>query len=159
MIRNKIWTYPEHVIIGPTFFRIPLEEVFFFVIQTYNTTLLYLFANKATLHPIYLRGGKTSSPVKDNLRLWRSLGQSALVFMLMGGIYAIREGGKGMYMGLILIWALPFVLLLWLVSLFELSTLNISDIPQESGISVHNSSTVQKYPFADCATHALSVGC
>ncbi|KAL8694254.1 MAG: hypothetical protein Q9218_001080 [Villophora microphyllina] len=34
LIRRRIWTYPAHVIVGPTLFQIPAEEVFFFVIQT-----------------------------------------------------------------------------------------------------------------------------
>lgn len=54
LIRTGVWSYPPNVIVGPTLFSIPLEEVFFFVIQTFNTTLLYLILNKPILHPVYL---------------------------------------------------------------------------------------------------------
>jgi hypothetical protein len=51
LIRTGIWSYPSHVVAGPTLLDIPLEEVFFFVIQTYNTTLLYLILSKPTFQP------------------------------------------------------------------------------------------------------------
>ena len=108
LIRNRIWTYPPNVIIGPKIFDIPLEEVFFFIVQTYNTSLLYLIINKPTLHPTYLRSdGK-----------WRRLqwlGQIVLGTIIASSLYAIQRGGEAMYMGLILIWAGPFLLLLWYV--------------------------------------------
>lgn len=42
--------------------------------------------------------------------------------MLVAGIFyaatMVKTGGKGLYMGLILIWALPFVSILWYVGTF-----------------------------------------
>lgn len=32
---NHLQAYPENVILGPTLFDIPIEELFFFIIQTY----------------------------------------------------------------------------------------------------------------------------
>ena len=113
LIRNRIWTYPSDVIIGPTLLKIPAEEVFFFVIQTYNTSLLYLLLSKPTLHPVYLRGKQAQA--KSTLSRWRLLGQTALLAGIIGGSSLVYHRGEGLYMGLILIWALPFLLFLWFV--------------------------------------------
>lgn len=114
LIQNRIWSYPADAIIGPTLFSIPAEEVFFFVIQTYNTTLLYLILNKPTLHPIYLRGEKLLHDGR-RLRLWRWLGNIILAAGLVYGATLVNNWGNGLYMGLILIWALPFIFVLWYV--------------------------------------------
>jgi 15-cis-phytoene synthase / lycopene beta-cyclase len=106
LIRNRIWTYPPNVILGPTCFGIPVEEIFFFVIQTYNTSLLYLFMNKPTLQSTYL--------CPDNR--WRGvriIGQLVFSAIILKSSAAIARGGESMYMGLIFIWATPFLLMLW----------------------------------------------
>lgn len=112
LIHTRIWTYPPNVIIGPTLFRIPAEEVFFFVIQTYNTSLLYLLLSKPVFHPVYLQGRKL---LNDGRRLGvkRWTGISAIVVFILAGIGMITNSGEGLYMGLIIVWAGPFVLLLW----------------------------------------------
>lgn len=97
------------MIIGPKLFDIPLEEVFFFIIQTYNTTLLYLLLSKPTFHPAYLRYEKK----KDVWKYARLAGQAVLAIVLKKGFTMVREDEEGVYMGLILIWAVPFLLLLW----------------------------------------------
>lgn len=97
------------MIIGPKFFDIPLEELFFFVIQTYNTTLLYLLLSKPTFHPIYLRHEEKS----DRWKYFKLGGQLLLTVGIKKGINYIKEGKEGTYLGLILVWALPFLLLLW----------------------------------------------
>ncbi|KAL8813768.1 MAG: hypothetical protein Q9200_000021 [Gallowayella weberi] len=112
LIRRRIWTYPLDAIVGPTFLRIPAEEIFFFVIQTYNTSLLYLSASKPTFHPIHLRGEKLLHDGR-RLRLWRWLGSMVLVGSIFVGASMIAGNGKGLYMGLIIIWAGPFILMLW----------------------------------------------
>ena len=112
LIHTRIWTYPPNAIIGPTLFRIPAEEVFFFVIQTYNTALLYLILSKPTFHPVYLRGQKLLNDGR-RLGLRRWIGILAIFACILAGIRLIMKGGEGLYMGLILVWAGPFVLLLW----------------------------------------------
>lgn len=112
LIHSRIWTYPPNAIIGPTLFRIPLEEVFFFVIQTYNTSLLYLLLSKPTFHPVYLRGQKLLEEGR-RLSLRRWIGTLAILACIFAGIGMIIKSGEGLYMGLILAWAGPFVLLLW----------------------------------------------
>lgn len=110
LIRRKIWTYPPKVIIGPTLFSIPAEEVFFFVIQTYNTTLLYLILSKPLLPSSYL---VTSNRIP---RFQWSLSHSFLLFCVSSGFCLIWKGGEGTYLGLILAWAGPFALMLWTLS-------------------------------------------
>ncbi|KAF4442343.1 phytoene synthase [Fusarium austroafricanum] len=107
LIRNRIWTYPPGVVVGLTAWDIPSEELFFFVIQTFNTSLLYMIFSKPTFHPIYL--AKTS--------IWgRIVGQIFFSSAIIFGLVSVSRGGEGMYMGLILIWACPFLLFLWTIS-------------------------------------------
>ncbi|XMA14818.1 hypothetical protein WAI453_007609 [Rhynchosporium graminicola] len=109
LIRRKIWTYPPHVIVGPTLFDIPAEEVFFFVIQTYNTSLLYLLLSKPVFYPAYLPNHKHHTNKLN-------LGHAILAILVVGGGWLIWRGKEGTYMGLILAWAGPFALLLWSLS-------------------------------------------
>lgn len=115
LIRTKIWSYPANVVVGPTLFQIPAEEIFFFVIQTYTTSLLYLFLSKPLLHPVYLQGLESGVDGK-RLRLGRWVGNAVGVVLLVSGARMVVDQGKGLYMGLILLWAIPFVLLLWYVN-------------------------------------------
>jgi 15-cis-phytoene synthase/lycopene beta-cyclase len=110
LIQREIWTYPQSVIIGPTLFSIPAEEVFFFVIQTYNTSLLYLLLNKPIFHPSYL-----PSQARKGSE-FHVAGQALFgACVLIGGGLAWR-GSKGTYLGLIITWAGAFALLLWTLS-------------------------------------------
>jgi len=104
-------------VIGPTVFDIPLEELFFFIIQTYNTSLLYLLLSKPTFHPVYLRAErKRDHPqggINEKWRFYKLAGQLVLVAVIRGAITLFKKGGVGTYMGLILGWAVPFLLFLW----------------------------------------------
>jgi 15-cis-phytoene synthase / lycopene beta-cyclase len=112
LVRQKIWTYPPDAIIGPTLFSIPAEELFFFVIQTYNTTLLYLILNKPIFHPSYLSSAK---PPKSSGFQWNA-GEVVLAAVVIVGAGLIWRGNEGTYLGLIIVWAGPFALLLWSLS-------------------------------------------
>ncbi|CAO2657692.1 Nn.00g038180.m01.CDS01 [Neocucurbitaria sp. VM-36] len=111
LIRNRIWSYPSHVIVGPKLLEIPLEEVFFFIVQTYNTSLLYLILSKPTFQPVYLHAGRDASGRPWRYR--RLAGQALLFAVIAWGWCCIEERGLGTYSGLILVWAGPFLLLLW----------------------------------------------
>lgn len=112
LIRSRIWTYPPNAIVGPTLFKIPAEEVFFFVIQTYITSILYLLLSKPTFHPVYLRGQRLLQDGR-RLRQWRWVGMLGITACILWGCQLILAGREGLYMGLILVWAGPFVLMLW----------------------------------------------
>lgn len=114
LIRRKVWTYPPDVIVGPTWFSIPAEELFFFVIQTYDTTLLYLLLSKPVLHSAYLLGRLPSQ--QTPLKAVRNAGQLFFAACILVGALLIWRGGQGTYLGLILAWAGPFALFLWSLS-------------------------------------------
>ena len=114
LIKTGIWTYPPNVILGPTLFRIPAEEFLFFVIQTYITSLLYLLLSKPTFHPAYLCGRRPSRGRSQRETL-RWLGTGAIAASILCGVLLISQGSHGLYLGLIITWAGPFVLLLWYV--------------------------------------------
>jgi 15-cis-phytoene synthase/lycopene beta-cyclase len=113
LIRRKIWTYPPHVIIGPRLFQIPAEEIFFFMIQTYNTSLLYLILSRPVFYPSYLSCCKTS---RRALGFYQNFGHAILTLCILVGGALIWKGGEGTYLGLILAWAGPFALFLWIIS-------------------------------------------
>lgn len=112
LIRSRIWTYPSYAILGPTFFQIPLEELFFFFIQTYDVSLLYMIYSKATFYPAYLPRKSLQS---DGLvaSLAGTFGQILLWIATVQGARLIEDGGPGTYLGLIVSWSFPFLLLLW----------------------------------------------
>jgi 15-cis-phytoene synthase/lycopene beta-cyclase len=112
-----VWTYPADAVIGPTLFRIPAEELFFFFIQTYTTTLIYLLVNKSTVHVAYLT--EINDSVRAKIKKLRLAGAAGAVVMAWGihkAAELVRTGGKGTYMGLLGVWAGPFLLGLWFVS-------------------------------------------
>lgn len=117
LIRRKVWSYPPSVIIGPTLFSIPAEEVFFFIIQTYNTSLFFLLLNKPTLNPCFLVGIDPAKRYVDShlsrLRQLRNAGQVLFAVKIVLGWVLIWRGSEGTYLGLILAWVGPFALLLW----------------------------------------------
>ncbi|KAF2679437.1 Lycopene beta-cyclase [Lentithecium fluviatile CBS 122367] len=117
LIRTGIWSYPSHVIIGPRLYDIPLEEVFFFIIQTYNTSLLYLILSKPTFQPVYLSVQRPKlHPLGPHNTLWsryRLLGQLFFAGVTAWGWHLVKVNGVGTYTGLILVWAGPFLFLLW----------------------------------------------
>jgi len=102
-------------------FSIPAEEVFFFVIQTYNTSLIYLLLSKPVFHPTYLVPRKTTG-------FLHRAGQAFLAIWIMISAFQIWHGGEGTYLGLIIAWAGPFALLLWSLSSQFLVTLPYSSI-------------------------------
>ena len=119
LIASNVWTYPPEAILGPRLWGIPLEELFFFVIQTYITSLIYVLFNKPLLHPLYLRSQR--NPPRW-LKAAKLLGQAVLLSTTLFGAYLVRVGGTGTYLGLILVWASPFALITWSVAgLFILS--------------------------------------
>lgn len=164
LIRNRIWSYPPNVIVGLTFLDIPLEELFFFVIQTYNTSLLYLLLSKPTFHPVYLRAERRrdnpQGAINERWRFYRLAGQLALAACIRGGLSLFKDGGEGTYLGLITVWACPFLLFLWCGHLAWLLRV---DALTKSGLSHISSSLLfrrrtQSFPlrFPHCTCGSLT---
>jgi 15-cis-phytoene synthase / lycopene beta-cyclase len=110
LIRTGVWTYPENGVLGSSLFSIPFEELFFFVVQTYITSLIYILCNKPVLHAQYI-----DTPASRPAWIWRGhvIGQALLVTLTAFGALLIRQGGDGTYLGLILAWACPFLFITW----------------------------------------------
>ncbi|KAI1779388.1 Squalene/phytoene synthase-domain-containing protein [Hypoxylon cercidicola] len=113
LIRHGVWSYPPDAIAGPRLFGVPAEELFFFVVQTYITSLLYILVSKPVLHAQYLTNKDYSSPTSRRIR---TLGQGFLIGCIAVGASLVNKGGEGTYLGLILVWACPFALLTWSLS-------------------------------------------
>nr|POF14288.1 bifunctional lycopene cyclase/phytoene synthase [Quercus suber] len=113
LIRTNIWSYPPSAVLGLTLFHIPLEEVFFFVVQTYNTSLLYLLLSKPILHSCYLVKEERGTRTATTWRYIKIAGQLLLALTIKKATDFIRAEGPLTYLGLILVWAVPFLLLLW----------------------------------------------
>ena len=73
---------------------------------------------KADFYPAYLQTSpflKNASPVAVGRSLLGTLGQIILVLFIVQGAQLVQGGGPGTYLGLIIVWAFPFMLLLWYV--------------------------------------------
>lgn len=110
LIRTGVWTYPDNGVLGASLFGIPVEELFFFVVQTYITSLIYILCNKPVLHAQYI---DTPASRPAWVRRGHVTGQGLLVALTAFGAVLIRRGGDGTYLGLILAWACPFLFITW----------------------------------------------
>lgn len=105
LIRRGVWSYPDSAVIGPTLFSIPAEEYFFFFIQTYITSCLYALLSRPVVHSVYLQR-KARRKVQIGVGL-------AIVSLFLLSNQWFNNNGKATYISLILLWCLPFLLLLW----------------------------------------------
>ena len=110
LIRTGVWTYPEASVLGPTLYSIPIEELFFFVIQTYITSLFYILFNKPVLHAQYLSTSETRPAWISRAKFH---GLATLGALTLTGAYLIKQQGDATYLGLILAWACPFLMITW----------------------------------------------
>jgi 15-cis-phytoene synthase / lycopene beta-cyclase len=121
LIRRGIWTYPDDAVFGATLLGIPLEECFFFIIQTYLTSLIYILFNKPILHAQYVQ---PLNPSIKGFKAWLWIAKNVVTIALLtmtarGWNAAVNqkfELGKETYLTLILVWAGPFVCITWIVS-------------------------------------------
>ncbi|KAF7557050.1 hypothetical protein G7046_g6133 [Stylonectria norvegica] len=110
LIRTGVWTYPDDGVLGPAPWSIPIEELFFFVVQTCITSLLYILCNKPVLHAQYLNSPATTPAW---IHRGKVFGQVFLAALTVTGGLLIAQSGDGLYLGLILAWACPFLLITW----------------------------------------------
>lgn len=67
---------------------------------------------KPLLHVVYLPTRKHPVPHKTLIPLVSSF----IAVCLLLGLWLTIEGGRGLYLGLILIWSCPFILFLWIIA-------------------------------------------
>jgi 15-cis-phytoene synthase / lycopene beta-cyclase len=115
LISTRVWTYPSDAVLGPTFFNIPIEELFFFVVQTYITALLYILVNKPTLYVTYLLDDTdTRKSDASSVQFRKRLGQLFFAcFTLSSLFFAALPSSNGTYLALICVWAGPVLFALW----------------------------------------------
>lgn len=104
MIRTKVWTSPSAAVIGYKILSIPVEEIFFFAIQAYNTGMLYILLTRHLALPAYVQPSSMRA---------RALGIISLGTFVVVGLVCIWLGGIYTYMGAMLAWAFSFLLLQW----------------------------------------------
>lgn len=153
LIRHGIWSYPPDATFNRTLYDIPLEEVAFFVLQTSITSLVYCICSKALVLPMYL-------PVQP-VRRARDLGGLGLVVLSAIGMGCFLSGGGGTYLGLILIWSLPVVILQWLATSSFLTGTQIMmriNNGQDAGLPVHRQSAVESDCSSDRPSDCVLVG-
>jgi 15-cis-phytoene synthase/lycopene beta-cyclase len=100
------------VIIGPKLFEIPIEELFFFCIQTYIGTCIHILLNKPVLLPTYLQRDE-DLPADSRLHYHKRLGQIFFAFGFVVPLLNLNGKKEATYMRLISIWASPVLYMLW----------------------------------------------
>ncbi|KAJ5634787.1 phytoene synthase, partial [Penicillium herquei] len=106
LVRNKVWTYPDTSVSGITLLSVPIEEVFFFCIQTYNTSMIYTIVTRRLVMPAYL---------KKSHRVTRVSVALLLALLTVIGVVMFQARGKYTYMGMILGWAGAWLLFQWIL--------------------------------------------
>ncbi len=102
LVATRVWWYNPDLVTGITLGWVPIEEYTFFILQTLVTGLWLLWWAKRLPNPPQL-------PVWPHLRLAASL---AIGLLWLGSAAILASGWQpGVYLALILVWALPPVLL------------------------------------------------
>jgi len=103
LVKTEVWSYGPDRVIGTIGF-VPIEEYGFFILQTIITGLWYFFLqNKLGLS----RQAHSNKYLKHTISVF-------YFALIVFGIYGLNQDPTR-YLSLILVWALPVVLLQWLV--------------------------------------------
>ncbi|MEM7787435.1 MAG: lycopene cyclase domain-containing protein [Bacteroidota bacterium] len=102
LVANAVWTYPPGRVLA-TIGHVPVEEYAFFVIQTAIAGLwMRLVRERVPAAPPSPRGGTI-----------RAVGGTVALAITLLGVGLWVQGGHGLYLGLILAWVGPILLLMW----------------------------------------------
>lgn len=110
IIYHKAWWYRKDAVIG-TIGYVPIEEYFFFIIQTMFTGMWTTFCSRWTINALYLR---TTNRPAFYLTQWSVVCAGAVAM-----VYAWRRAEpatKTFYMGCIVWWTLLVVIFIWYVA-------------------------------------------
>lgn len=154
LIRNNVWGYPPDAVLGWTLFEIPVEEVFFFVIQTYNTSMLYFLLSKPSLHVLFLRAAEGDRKLQ-RVRWTAALLGAGAIIVIECFSWVDR---RATYMKLIFVWAGPIIIMLWYVRTGT-TRRKIIDLFQAACVSIVDQSALVKYDTANRRTDFVFVGC
>jgi lycopene cyclase domain-containing protein len=98
LVATGVWWYDPARVLGITLGWVPLEEYFFFILQTLLAGL-FLFALARRLPPPGAAG--------DDVSLRRIGALAAAILWLLSALLLVAGDRSGTYLGLELIWALP----------------------------------------------------
>jgi lycopene cyclase domain-containing protein len=107
LVATGVWYYQPGRVWGVTLGWVPLEEYLFFVLQTLLASLWLVWLVK--------RLPRTTQPIQPDLPHARRIALSVLTPVWIGSGIVLASGWQpGTYLGLILVWALPPIMLqLW----------------------------------------------
>ncbi|KNE90739.1 hypothetical protein PSTG_15845 [Puccinia striiformis f. sp. tritici PST-78] len=114
IIKNKAWGYPDWSVLF-TLFEVPIEEIFFFVIQTFFTTYIYTLFTIPIIPALYILPGPNDleyrSPIVWKLLRWGpSLGFLAVS---TAAWFTCQPGHQLFYLSATGFWASPICGGLW----------------------------------------------
>eukprot|EP00808_Paulinella_micropora_P025527 g2388.t1 len=123
LLHTGVWDYPTGRVRG-VLFLVPLEEYSFMVTQTLLVGAVWLWlARSHVLAPPTRRAaaqsGSTGEMWQQHERLraaegpWALMGWAGLLAAFGLGVGAVWAGGRLLYLGLVLSWATPVLLLQW----------------------------------------------
>ena len=103
LVANRVWWYQPSLVTGIVFGWVPIEEYTFFIVQT-GLTGLWLLA-------CMLRPRQPRTPFRPRVTLrWVSTGIASALW-LVWLILLLSGWNRGLYMGLLLVWFLPPIIL------------------------------------------------
>ena len=105
LVFREVWGYPPERVFARIGY-VPVEEYLFFILQPLLTGLLCIASVRC-----WLAAGKRADTVEAG-RL-RAIGAAVGVALILLGVAALRLD-RGLYLGLILVWAVPVLLGMWL---------------------------------------------
>lgn len=106
LVARGIWHYGADRVIG-TWGYVPIEEYFFFVLQTLMTGLWLLALRRRYPEPLLTEHDTKAAGV-----VARAIGAALFLFVSASGVLA-RLVPEGTYYGLITMWATPILALMW----------------------------------------------
>lgn len=114
IIKNKAWGYPDWSVLC-TLFDVPVEEIFFFIIQTFLTTYIYTLFTVPIIPALYILPGPNdleySSPIIWKLMRWGP----SITFSVLSVIswFWCQPADNLFYLTATGFWALPICAALW----------------------------------------------
>lgn len=114
IIKNKAWGYPDWSVLY-TLLEVPVEEIFFFIIQTFFTTYIYTLFTIPIIPALYLLPGPNDleyrSPMGWKLLRWGPC-IAGLAVSAISWVWC-QPGDKLFYLSATGFWALPIFGGLW----------------------------------------------
>ena len=104
LVAQGVWTYPQDRVLA-TVGYVPVEEYAFFVLQTVLSGLVFM----------QIRARRFARVPEPASRWVRGPGMLLFGAMSIAGLVLTLRGGKGLYLGLLLVWAGPVLTFMWAV--------------------------------------------